>query len=326
MTAIATTAPAGAPASPDEQRLRAGRTPHVERPLRGVLLVGLAVFLFACNDILTKYLVTSYSVPLVTAVRYTVHLLLMVAILGPRDGRQLVTTRRTGLVVVRSLCLVAGTLCMGFGLQLMPVAEAVTIVYLAPLLVVLLARPLLGERIGLVGWLACFAGLGGVLLILRPGGGLDPLGIVFVLCTMCTSVIYSLLSRVLALTERTSTLMFYVALAGTICFGIMLPWSVEGAAPTLPDILLFLSLGATAASGHFLYTAAHRDAPASLLAPVSYMQLIWIGILSWLVLGTVPDGLTIVGMLVVAGAGVAIALRSARSARKAPMPVEAPTP
>jgi len=284
----------------------------VERPLRGVLLMVGAVALFACHDSAIKYLVGHYQVPLVAAIRYIVNCLLMVAILAPRHGRQLVATRRTGWVTVRALCLVGASLCMGLGLQRMPVAEATSLVYLAPLVLVIVARPILGETIDRLGWISVLLGFAGLLIILRPGSGLDPLGIVYVLGAMAATVVYYLLSRVLASTERTMAMLFYTALAGSICFGIFLPWTWTGAAPGMLEVALFLSLGVTAGVGHFMLTAAHRDAPASLLAPVNYLQLVWAGLLSWAVFAHIADGLTILGMCVVAASGVMIAVKSSR--------------
>jgi drug/metabolite transporter (DMT)-like permease len=171
-TTIASTDPAepAAQAAPDM-----GLTAN--RPLLGVLLVVVATALFACLDTANKMLVTDYNVPLVAAIRYIGHAILMIALLGPMRGREMVTTRRTGLVIVRALCLLVATFFAGLALQRMPVAETVSIIYLSPIVVALLARPLLGERIGAVGWTAAIAGFAGVLLIVRPGSGLDPLGV-----------------------------------------------------------------------------------------------------------------------------------------------------
>ena len=210
------------------------------------------------------------------------------------------------------------SLFFGLALQRMPVAETVSIVYLSPILVVLLARPLLGERIGSVGWMAAVIGFAGVLLIVRPGGGLDPIGVGFVLCNVVVTVAYYLLSRVLARTERTLALLFYTALIGAICFGVALPWTLHGKVPDLLQIVLFLSLGVTAGLGHYFFTAAHRYAEASVLAPINYLHLLWAGLLGWLVFGHVPQVLTIVGMAIVMAAGVIVALRSAR--RQPPTP------
>lgn len=160
--------------------------------------------------------------------------------------------------------------------------------------------------------MAAVAGFGGVLLIVRPGGALDLLGVVYVLMAVATSVVYYLLSRVLARTETTLVLLFYTALVGTLCFGAMVPWTLSGPVPDLPTLAMFLSQGVVAGLGHYLFTAAHREATSSLLAPVSYTQLVWVGILSWLIFGHVPDALTLVGMAIVGLAGVAIAIVSTR--------------
>lgn len=282
------------------------------RPLLGVMMVMGAVMIFAANDTVTKALVSQYPVPLVAAVRYMVHLLLMVVLLLPRMGVRLLRTERTGLVLLRGLCLAVSTLGMGLALQRMPVPEAVAIVFLSPMLVVLAAGPVLGEKVAAASVLAAVGGFAGVLLIVRPGGGLDLLGVVYVLIAVVTSVVYYLLSRMLVRTESTLTQLFYTALVGSLCFGAMLPWSWSGPAPDLPTLAMFLSQGVSAALGHYLFTAAHREATASLLAPVNYMQLLWVGILSWLIFGHVPDGVTLAGMGLVALAGVSIAMISAR--------------
>ena len=105
-------------------------------------------------------------------------------------------------------------------------------------------------------------------------------------------------------------MLFYTALTGTLIYGLLFPWFWEGRMPDATQALLFVCTGAAGGLGHFLFTAAHRHAPASVLAPVMYIQLVWAGLLGWLVFGHVADGLSIVGMVVVAVAGAAVALRS----------------
>ena len=121
---------------------------------------------------------------------------------------------------------------------------------------------------------------------------------------------YHLLSRVLARTESTIAMLFHTALVGTLIFGVMMLWTGIGPMPTGFDWLLLLALGALATLGHFLFTAAYREAPASLLAPVNYMHLVWAGILGWLVFNHVPDALTLFGMAMVAAAGVGVAVQA----------------
>lgn len=282
----------------------------VARPFRGIALITGAVFLFACMDVTTKLLVAEYPAPVVVAVRYIVQCLLMVVLLMPRSGRQMLHTRRTALVWVRAACLAATSLVVALAFRRLPVAEATAIVYLSPLLVVMVGGLVLRESIGWVGVLAAIAGFVGVLLIARPGSGLDPLGVALALAGALMIAGYQLLSRVLAATESTLALLFYAALFGSILYGLMVPWFLEGLAPTILQLGLFSSLGVTGGLGHYLFTAAHRYAPASSLAPVMYVQLLWASLLGGWVFGDVPDGLSLLGMGVIALSGVAVVIKS----------------
>lgn len=278
--------------------------------LEGIALFLLGVFLFACMDTTTKYLVARYPAPMVVALRYITHCVLMVVVLAPSQGRALVRTRRTGLVLVRAACLATASMCLTLSLQRMPVAEASAILFLYPMLVVLMAGPVLHEHVGRLGWLAVVAGFAGVLLIAHPGGNLDAIGVVLALGAATANAVYQLLSRVLASTETTLALLFHTALVGSVCFGASLPWVWTGPLPPAPHLALFCGTGLLAGLAHFLFTAAHRHTAASALAPMQYTQLLWACLLGWLVFGHVPDGLGVVGMIVVAVAGAAVALRS----------------
>jgi drug/metabolite transporter (DMT)-like permease len=282
-------------------------------PIEGVFLFVSALFLFACMDTTTKYLATSYNIPLVIAIRYITHCILMVILLGPKHGKKLFKTVRTSLVLIRAASLAIASLFMGLALQRMPVAETTAIVFLGPMLVVLLSVLMLGERISNFGWVAAIFGFIGVLLIARPSSGLDITGTLFAFCVVGALVVYQLLSRVLVSTEQTLPMLFYTALFGSILYGIFLPWSWHGPEPSYWQVLLFLSMGISGGLGHFLYTAAYRHAPSSLLAPMNYLQLIWAGLLGWIVFHHVPDMLSILGITIITISGGLIALKSRHS-------------
>src|SRR3546814_3282278 len=147
------------------------------------------------------------------------------------------------------------------------------------------------------GGRAAVAGVSGVLLIARPGGGLDGVGVMLALCAATANAVYQLLSRMLASTERTMTLLFYTALVGALCFGVSLPWFWAGALPPATHLALFCCTGLLGGVGHFLFTAAHRHTPASALAQTPYTQLIWASLLGWLVFSHVPDRPGVIGLL-----------------------------
>ncbi len=285
---------------------------HTSNTLRGLSLFMAGLVLFACMDTTIKYLTASYPVPLIAAVRYAVNLVLMTALLAPFHGREIARTKRTGLVIVRACVLALGTLAASFALQRMPVAETISIIFVAPIVVILASGPLLGERVSRSGYLAAATGFAGILLIARPGSGLDPVGVACALVAMATTSAYQLLSRVLTASESTTALLFYSALVGTILYGIAAPWFVGGPQPGLFDTMLLISVGAYGGLGHFLFTAAYRHAPASILAPANYAQLLWSALLGWLVFSHVPDQWALTGMAVIAGSGIIAALGTRR--------------
>lgn len=280
---------------------------------RGILLMFCAVALFACLDMLTKRLASAYSIPTILFFRFSGNLLLLLAIFGPTQRGQALRTRRMPVAVSRALCLVVSSFFVGLALQRMPVAESTSIVFLAPIIVLLLARPFLGEKIGGWGYIAAGFGFTGMILIARPGAGLDPLGVAYGGLAAILIAAYQMLSKVLS-TEKTETLLLYVALLGSAVYGAVLPWGTKGPIPTALGGLLFLSLGLLAAAGHFLFTAAYRYAPASILAPIQYLQLLWAGLLGWFVFGHAPDRLSLAGMAILAGSGaIAVFQRNRQS-------------
>lgn len=304
--------PSGQPVSPQALKKSTQHTVTLlqHNALKGFLLAVAGLFLFACMDSTTKYLTEHYNVPFVVAMRYIVHFMLMVMILAPRHSAQLIHTQRTGLVIARAIVLTIASLCMGMALHRMPLAETTAINFLAPTLVALLAGSILGEKIGGWGWLAIATGFIGVLLIARPGGGLDAIGIMFALGAAAANATYQLLSRLLASTEKAIALLFYTALIGSIIFGIALPWFWEDKVPSTLELILLFSMGASGGLGHYLFTLAYRHAPASMLAPTTYLQLLWAGLLGWIIFDTVPDEMSLLGMLVVTASGLMIALKA----------------
>lgn len=276
--------------------------------LKGVGLVSLAVLIFALADVVTKQLALAFSVPLIVAVRNAVNVGLLAAVMGPSEGAGLWRTNRTFLVVLRGLVLAAGSLSMGLALRVMPVGETIAIVYLSPFAVMLLAGPLLGEKVSVAGWV--FAGIGflGVLLIVRPGAGLDTWGVILSLINAGCATAYHLLTKVLIRTESTMAMLFHTALVGLVIFTVMTLIDGSTVMPDLWSAVLMVTLGVLATGGHFLFTAAYREAPASVLAPVNYLHLVWAGLLGWVAFGHLPDLLSGLGMALVAAAGVAVAL------------------
>jgi len=274
----------------------------------GVLFCLLALFLFSALDATAKYLSGFLAVPLLVWARYLVQLLLMLLSVAPRLGRSILFTRRPGLMALRGVTLAGVTLLGQMALTTLPLAETTALVFVAPLLVALLAGPLLHERVGLRTWLATLAGFSGVLLIARPGGSLSAAGVACALGAALFYAAYQLLTRKLVASEPPLRLLFHTALFGTLALTPLLPWHWDGRLPSLGQGLLIVSLGVYGGVGHFLLIRALQRTPASLLSPLLYCQLVWATLLGWLVFAQLPDALTMAGMLIIGAAGLSLAV------------------
>ncbi len=290
---------------------------HEHRPLRGIALMMFAIVCFAGHDAIIKHL--SAQVPLLIIVwfRYTVHCMLMLAMLGPKVGRGLIATRHPWALTIRGLTLVITTILGAAAFRNMPLAETTAVIFLSPLIVSLAAGPMLGEKIGWMHWLAVATGFCGVLLIARPGSGIVGIGLVYALGAAACLSLYQIQTRKLARSENPYVLLFFTALTGSVVmsFGAPFYWSsfsLDGL-----NIGLLLSLGVIAAAGHLLLTNAFRHAPASTLSPTLYLQLAWSALLGWLVFDHIPDKCSIIGMIVIAtSSGALVLLEHRRSMQK----------
>ncbi len=278
---------------------------------RRLIAIGLmlgAVACFACLDASAKW-VNRTTDPLQTAaVRYLGSFLLVSFFFNPWTKAGLLRTRSVKLQVARALCLVVATICSFFALKYLRLTEVTSITFASPLVVALLARPILGERIGAHRLAAVLTGFAGVLVVTRPGvGGLHAAALLAV-GAACASALYSLTTRLVAAHDASETTLFYTGLVGSLVFLPVTPfvWAWPQASLTW---LLLAALGAFGALGHWLLILAHRRAPASVLAPFFYAQLLWATALGFLVFGETPDRWTLVGGAIVMASGLYLVSR-----------------
>lgn len=293
---------------------------HEQKPLRGVFLLLNALFFFAVLDATAKYLTQTFSIPMLVWARYLTHCLLMVVFLAPRMGRGLVASKRPLRQVIRAMLLLG---CTGFGfaaLSRMPLAETTATAFTAPLMVAILAGPWLKERLSGYQWLAVLAGFGGVLLIARPGSAVTPDGIAFALLAAACYAVYQILTRQLAVTENSVTMLFYTALVGSVAMTLFLPWYWAGPMPTAREAAMIAGLGILGGCGHFLLIRAFRHAPASTLSPFIYIQLVWAILLGALVFSHWPDGFALLGSGIIVMSGLYLGLSARYNGRPSPEP------
>ncbi|WKL53781.1 DMT family transporter [Pseudomonas kielensis] len=277
-----------------------------EQPVKGILLICLAVLLFASHDTLSKYLSGFYPIVMVVWARYVVHTLLMLVVFVPRSGLSaVVRTKRPGLQFLRAMCLIGTSLFFTTGLRYIPLAEATAVNFLAPLLVTALSVPLLGEHVTRRQWLAVLGGFVGVLIVIRPGGALFTPTIVLPLCSALCFGFYQLLTRKLTGIDSPTTSNFLTGIINSLIMSALLPffWST----PTWSHAVFMVGLGTCGMLGHMLLTQAFRHAAPAMLAPFSYGQILFAGMYGYLIFDHTPDGYAIVGIAVICLSGLAVA-------------------
>ncbi|AKA22332.1 DMT family transporter [Pseudomonas chlororaphis] len=282
----------------------------VNQPFKGILLVVVATFLFASHDALSKYLSGFYPVMMVVWARYLIHTLLMAGIFLPQSGLGVLRTRRPLLQVARALCLLSTSLLFTSALLFIPLAEATAVNFLAPVLVTALSVPLLGERVTRGQWLAVICGFAGVLIIVHPGGELFTPAVLLPFCSALFFCFYQLLTRKLAEHDSPTTSNFFAGLCNTLVMSALVPffWQVPG----FFHGLLMLALGACGMTAHLFLTQAFRHAAPALLAPFGYCQIVFAGLLGWLLFSHAPQPITQVGIAVICLSGLAAAWQQRR--------------
>ncbi|MDR2325967.1 MAG: DMT family transporter [Acidovorax sp.] len=283
------------------------------RPLLGIALLVLSMWVLSCLDASGKWMM-GVGMPLLVLswFRYAVHLALVLALVLPQRGLAVLHSRCPRAQLARGLSMLLATLLFFTTLSYLHQAEATAINFLAPLLVLALAPWLLKEPPRLSRWLACAVAFAGVLLIIRPGGGLDPLGVVFGLLTACCIAAQFITTRRVAADDAFTSLVWSGAV-GTLGLSLALPFALPTALPLLRALSplewgLLLSMGLTGALGHLLQIAAYRNAGASTLAPFVYLQIISATTVGWLFWGHFPDALTWLGIGVICASGVTVGL------------------
>src|SRR5262245_14298310 len=286
--------------------------PAVDRKIEGttsrtraIALMVLAVSLFACLDTTAKYLISATRLPAAQVVwmRFLGQFVVILLVLGAVSVPRLLQTQKRGLQIVRSVFLLCSTVFNFLALKHLRLDQALTIQFLAPLLVALLAGPFLGEWIGWRRLLAIFVGFAGILVMIRPGLVEIHPAVVYAFGSMLSYVAFILLTRHLTAYDPAENTLFYSLLAGTF---FVAPLAVlDWAWPENPGIwLLLLSLGFWGGAGHYVFILAHRAAPAATVAPFIYVQLLAVTGLGFLVFGDLPDLWTLVGALIVATSGI----------------------
>ncbi len=272
-------------------------------PIKAIALAVSATVLFGSSDTISKYL--SGSLPIVEFIwiRYVLFLITAACLVRRRS----ILPRNPRLQITRGLCVVGSSILFVYGVRQMTMAQATTISFLSPLLITILSIPLLGETVGPRRWAAVAVGMLGMLVVVRPGlGGFQPAALFGVASAFCWALAL-IITRKISNSDTPQTTVLWSAGIGTAVLSLILPF--QAIWPTPKQLGLSLVLGVLASGGQWVVILAHRIAPASLLAPFFYSQLLWVSVLGFLVFGNLPDIWTIAGATIIAASGLYTAHR-----------------
>lgn len=279
---------------------------HRQIPLRGVALMVASTVFFSCSDVITKVLAGSLPAVEIAWLRYVTFTLLVVPFAW-HGGAGGLRSHRPGLQVLRGFGMVGSALLFTLSLPFLPVADATAIYFISPILITALAVPLLGEKVGWRRWTAALVGLVGVVVVIRPGTGAFQAAALLPLVGAASWAGAAIVTRLMSGRDRPITTLAYSALAGLAVLSAMVPFA--WVTPTGTELLLAIAMGVLSTAGHGLVVLAYRHASASMVAPFSYVQLIWAGALGFAVFGSLPDGLTVLGACIIAASGLYTAYR-----------------
>ncbi len=291
-----------------EKKLAARKAPaRADRPFKGIALVLASTIFLGISDVTAKYLSATLPSIEIAWIRFLVFAIIMTPAMMPGSPLYALHTNRLGLHLVRGAALLGSSLFFISGLRFLPIAEASATGFVAPLFVTALSIVFLGEKVGLRRWIATGVGLVGVLIILRPGTGAFHPAAFFPLVSALAWACTLIMTRMMSGTERAITTMTYSSIAGLFILSALVPF--VWVTPTWHDIAFGILIGVASTAGQWIVVLAFRYADASVLAPFSYTQLLWVSVLGFLVFGEVPDVYTITGAAFIVASGLYTAHR-----------------
>jgi drug/metabolite transporter (DMT)-like permease len=275
--------------------------------LLGIGIMLVATVFLSVGDAASKYLTASVPPLHIVWLRYASSALILLVIVGARGEWASFRTRRPGMHLLRGCGVIGSSMLFMLALEVLPIADAVATGFVSPLFVTALSIPMLGERVGWRRWAATLAGLIGVLIVVRPGGAGFQLASLLPVGSALIWAFALIITRMMSATENPLATITYSTVFGALVMAFMLP--LHWVTPSWEVVCIGVFIGAVSTTGHWLLIAAFRFASASLLAPFTYVQLLWVSILGFLMFSSLPDIWTLVGATIIACSGLYTAHR-----------------
>lgn len=281
------------------------------RVVLGIFFMVLATSMFPFMNGAVQLLSARYGSDQIIWARVTSHLVFMLVLLLPKHGLALFHTNRLGSQIIRSTCQLGSTSFYFTSVKYLGLAQATSISFTTPFFVTLFAWPLLGERISAHRVISMVAAFAGVLIIIRPGSDVFQWAAVGILCSATFYALYQVFTRGVAGHDSPDTSVIYSVLLAAIVMSILMlfRWKTP---ETWTDVALMCSLGVFGGLGHWCLAKAMTYAPANVVSPFQYWQLIGAVGVGYLITGKMPDMFTWIGAAFIIGAGLFLAWKDTR--------------
>ncbi|WP_085905646.1 DMT family transporter [Kiloniella majae] len=280
------------------------------RILLGVTLMALAMIVVPGMDGIAKYLSDNHSTSQIVWARYAFMTVLLLPFILLRYRREVLRPKSPAKQGLRGLLIIASNFLFFWSLAYMPIADALALLFVYPLAITIMSGLILKEKVGPRRYGAVVVGFLGVLIILRPEADNISIPALLAIAAGILHGAYIVLTRSLAQQTPALVTLFYTGIVGAVVMSAVAPfyWS----APTADSWFWMVILGLCSGLGHFLLTKACALAPASILAPLGYVEIISGTLIGYFIFGDFPDLLTWAGIIVICGSGLFIALREAQ--------------
>lgn len=270
---------------------------------RGIALMVASALVIQIVDGLAKHLSAGYSPLFIGWARYAAASLIVVPYVASLHGRRIFPAARLGSHLLRTILLVTAMSLYFVAISHIALATAISAYFVAPVVAMVFSALFLGERLTLPKLASVALGFAGALVIVRPGGGVDP-GILFAIGAGLAYAAYMIVTRRAALTSDPLKTLAFQCVVGALVLTpqALLSWS----APALADIPAFIGLGLFSLLAHFLLIVAFRLAETSVLAPLVYVELLGAAIIGYLAFGEIPGAATWIGATLIVAAGLLV--------------------
>ena len=298
--------------------------------ITGALCAMAAMLFFSLNDVLIKLLSGAYPLHEVVLARSLIGMTVFVILVMPLSGGfGVLRTQRLGMHLLRGVCVVFANTFFFMGLSVMPLADAVAIFFVSPLLITIFSVVFLKEKVGPRRWAATLIGLLGVLVIVRPGTSAFQIASILPVFAALGYAFLNIITRRIGDTESAATMTFYIqltfivvsALVG-LSFGdgrldtgsnTMLTFLLRSwVLPEFSHYWLLILLGVASTFGGYLISLAYRQSEAAFVAPFEYVAMILAIVFGYFIFGEIPDFASWVGIAFILVSGLYMVYRDTK--------------